>query len=219
MPKQRMQRSRKRASRGEQGGGPIAIPRAPRETVFRTKLTSYVRTTDISVPGAALGDYIVLSQFPTATAFTGVFDQYRILNATMEYIPLCVTSFILGVTVSTGATNAVYNHNVLSTCIDTDDGNAPAGEATVLSHESAMIHGPLVKSYQRSWVPAIALESYQTGGFGGYSSRTNQWCDSASPNVQHYGIKAVVTRGVTSPTGTVLMAQYAHSTVEFRKVF
>jgi hypothetical protein len=179
----------------------------------------YVRTTDISVPGATLGDYIVLSQFPTAAAFTGVFDQYRILNATMEYIPLCVTSFIAAGTVATVVPTNVYNHNVLSTCIDTDDANVPANEGIVLSHESAILHGPLVKTYKRSWVPAIAMSTYQTGGFGGYASRTNQWVDAASPNTQHYGIKACITRGTTAPTGTVTLAQYAHATVEFRKVF
>jgi hypothetical protein len=137
----------------------------------------------------------------------------------MEYIPLCVTSFILAGTIATVAPTSVYNHNVLTTCIDTDDANPPVGEQNVLAHESAVCHGPLVKTYKRSWVPALAMSVYQTGGFGGYASRTQQWVDAASPNVQHYGIKASVTRGSTAPSGTVTMAQYAHVLVEFRKVF
>lgn len=216
----RQNRRKKQRSRPSgQGGGPVAIPRAPRETTFRTELHSYVRTTDISVPGATLGDYIVLSQFPTAAAFTGIFDQYRILSAVMEYIPMCVTSFIASGTVATLVPTSVYNHNILTTCIDTDDANVPANEGVVLSHESAMVHGPLVKPFKRAFVPAVASSLYQTGGFGGYASRTNQWCDSASPNVQHYGIKASVTRGTTVPAGLVTLAQYVHVTAEFRKVF
>lgn len=204
---------------GEQGGGPISLVRNPKEMVFTTEMHAFLRTTDMSTPGVFAGDYIAMSSFPKATAFLNVFDQYRIMDATVEFIPQCVTSFIAAGTVATVAPTNVYNHNILTTCIDTDDVNAPANENTILTHESAVVHGPFIRPYKRSFVPAVAHEVYQTGGFGGYANRTHQWCDAASNAIQHYGIKHGLIRGTTAPTGTVTYSIYLHITVQGRKVY
>lgn len=180
---------------------------------------SYATTTDISAPPYTSGMYFVLSTLNGSNALLAVFDQYMIKNVTVTFMPLCVTSFIAAGTVLTVAPTSVYNTSVLTTCIDTDDANAPINEAAILDHESAMMHGPFVKPFSRSFVPALALETYQTGGFGGYGSRAHQWCDSGSPNVQHYGLKWTLYHGTTVPVGTVTMAIYVSATVAYRKRF
>jgi hypothetical protein len=203
----------------EQAGGPIPLVRAPKEMVFTTEFHAFLRRTDASTPSFGAGDYVNVGYFPKAAAFFTAFDQYRIMDTTFEFIPQNVTSFIAAGTVATVAPTNVYNHNMLVTAVDTDDVNTPANENAVLTHESAVIHGPFTRPYKRSFVPALAVEVYQTGGFGGYANRTRQWCDSASPNIQHYGMKHWVDHGTTAPTGTVYYTIYIHCTVQWRKVF
>jgi hypothetical protein len=220
MPKNKQTKRPKGRSRAaEQSGGPIALVRSPKEMVFTTELHAFLRRTDITAPGTAAADFINVGYFPKAAALLAAFDQYRIMDATFEFIPQCVTSFIAAGTVATVAPTSVYNHNVLVTAIDTDDANTPASENAVLTHESAIVHGPYTKTYKRSFVPALAMEIYQTGGFGGYGNRTRQWCDSASPNIQHYGIKSWRDHGTSAPSGTVYETVYIHCTVQWRKVF
>jgi len=190
-----------------------------KEHTFSVVVTNFVETIDMSVPGATRGYYIVASQFPDVVNFLTVFDQYRILECTVNMLPLMVTSFIAAAAAATLVPTSVYNHNVLSTCIDTDDGNAPANEAVVLNHESAILHGPFITKMARTWKPQVSKDVYQTGGFGGFSSDYSPWIDSASPNVQHYGFKAVMTRGSTAPTGTVTCAVYQSALIQFKKVF
>jgi hypothetical protein len=212
-------KGRKRTSKSEQTGGPLPLVRLPRkEMVYTTELHSFSGVTDISVPNLNVASYTTISAFNGSTPLLGVFDQYRILNVTFEWIPLCVTSFIAAGTIATVVPTNVYNHNVLSSCVDTDDATATS-EADVLAHESCVLHGPFIRPFKRSYVPAIAVEVYQTGGFGGYANRTNQWLDSGSSNVQHYGIKFNLNHGTIAPTGTVTMATYQHATVEWRKRF
>jgi hypothetical protein len=211
--------NRNKSRNDEQSGGPHPLVRAPREMVFTTEFHAFLRRTDIGTPGVAAADYINIGYFPKATAFLAAFDQYRIMDATFEFIPQNVTSFIAAGTVATVAPTNVYNHNILVTAIDTDDANVPATENAVLTHESAVVHGPFTKPYKRSFVPALAVEVYQTGGFGGYANRTRQWCDSASSNIQHYGLKSWIDHGTTAPTSTVYATIYIHCTVQWRKVF
>jgi hypothetical protein len=185
---------------------------------YTTELHFYAGTIDASVPNINAAQYYTIGAFNGSTALLSVFDQYRIVNVTVEFIPQNVTSFIAAGTVATVVPTNVYNHNILATCIDTDDAVTPT-EAVVLDHETCVIHGPFVRPYKRSFVPAIAMEVYQTGGFGGYSNRTMQWIDSASPAVQHYGLKYNLNHGTTAPTNTVQYSIYQHLTVELRKRF
>jgi hypothetical protein len=201
------------------GGGPLPlISRLPREHTYTTSLHVVSTTTDISTSNVNVGMYFTVGQFNGATALTNVFDQYMIRNVTVTWMPQCVTSFITSGTVATVAPTGVYNHNILITCVDTDDANTPT-ENGILDHESMMVHGPFVKPFSRSCQPAVAAELYQTGGFGGYGNRTNQWIDSASTAVQHYGIKYNLNHGSNAPTGTVLMVVYVQATISFRKRF
>lgn len=209
-----------RSRKNEQGGGPIPLVRAPRsEHVYRTAQHAYSAVVDISAPNSGTAVYTTVAQLNGANALLAVFDQYRIENVTVSFHPLTQTGFITAGTVATVVPTGYYNCNVLTTCVDTDDAVVPGSEAIVIDHESCIVHGPLVRSFQRSYVPAVAIETYQTGGFGGYGNRTMQWLDSASSAVQHYGLKYWYAHGTTAPSGTVTMAVYVHATVSYRKRF
>jgi hypothetical protein len=213
------QRKTQKRSRQQQQQGPITLRRNPREQMFRTRLHAITGVVDLSTVPSLGALNFTLAGFSGYTTYTSLFDQYRIMEVTVEFIPMCVTSFILSGTVATVVPTAVYNHNLLTTCIDTDDANTPGSENVILQHESAIVHGPFVTKYSRSLVPGVAREVYQTGGFGGYESATRPWLDSGSPAVQHYGLKYSIAHGSNAPANCVTYINAIHATIEFRKVF
>jgi hypothetical protein len=200
--------------------GPLGNPRAaPRERNFATEMHGFIGTIDISSSsGVFAAQQFSLANFANYATIAGVFDQYRIREITIEFIPQMVTSFINAGTVATVVPTSVYNHNVLATCVDTDDSTAPANEAVVLGHESGVLHGPLIRTYKRTFKPAVSLSVYQ-GAFTGYANMQDQWIDSVSTGVQHYGIKYAISHGTNTATGNVLMCVYAHALVDYRKKF
>lgn len=197
----------------------VAVPRKPREMGFRTQMSAYLTAVDITAT-ANQAVFITLSQFPSAAAFTAVFDQYRITKASVLLSPsLANSNPILAASTVTLVPSSIFNPPVLCTCVDQDDANAPANEAAVLAHESAIVHGAFTTDVWRTFQPRVAVEAYQTGGFGGFTSQGNVWCDSGSPAVQHYGLKWSANHGVNGVTGTNFAYVYLVVDVEFRKVF
>jgi hypothetical protein len=191
-----------------------------RESAIRLQLNAYVQSVDISAAAAITGALITeISQFPLATNILSVFDQYRIVRVTYTFVPTCVTSFIAAGSATTLVPTAVYNPGVLCTCVDQNDGVNPSNENVILSHESAIVHGPLVKQFSRTYTPMTATSVYQTGGFGGYAASVGQWIDTGSTNVQYYSTKYAVSHGSPGPTGTALMLIYCSIIAEFRKTY
>jgi hypothetical protein len=194
--------------------------RENRESTIRLQMNNFTQSFDISAATGITGAMVTtISQFPLATNILSVFDQYRIMRVTYTFVPTCVTSFIAAGSPTTLVPTAVYNPGVLCTCVDQNDGNAPANENVVLSHESAIVHGPFVKQFSRTYTPMTATEVYQTGGFGGYAASLGQWVDTGSTNVQYYSTKFAVSHGAPGPTGTALMLIYCSIIAEFRKTY
>lgn len=195
------------------------VQRSPfmsKEMTFQVVHTAYNIVVDISTPPTLLSYYLVISAFPAAANFLNSFDQYKIIEGSITFIPQVVTSFIESGTVATLVPTAIYNLGVISTAIDIDDAATPGTESVILNHESAILHGPFNKQVTRTWKPKVAAEVYQTGGFGGYMS-TSGWIDSASNNVQHYGLKACVAHGTTTAAALVNMVVYTQIKVLYRK--
>jgi hypothetical protein len=191
-----------------------------RESSIRLKLNAYILSVDISAATLITGGLITeISQFPLATNILSTFDQYRILRVTYTFVPTCVTSFIAAGSPTTLVPTAVYNPGILCTCVDQNDGNNPTNENVILSHENAIIHGPFVKQFSRTYTPMTATSVYQTGGFGGYAASTGQWIDTGSTNVQYYSTKFAVSHGQPGPTGTAFMQVYCSIIAEFRKTY
>jgi len=214
------QKRRKTTTRTGAAGLQIERPlRTRREQVFTTLLQQDVGTQDISAPPILAGYKFSVSQFPTASAFLAIFDQYRIRKISVTFMPQIVNNFILSGTVATVVPTKMYNLNTIVTAIDNDDAGTPATEASVLAHETAIMHGPFNKSVTRTFAPMIAASVYQTGGFGGYSSESGQWVDAASNAVEYYGLKWAIANGSTTSATLVNMVVHVQAEVEFRKVF
>lgn len=137
-----------------------------------------------------------LSDLPNYTQFTNLYDQYRILAVKVEFVARTPPVQYYGVSAISSSAPVLY------TAIDLDDVTTPTS-TTLLAHESCKFHGAFTpmstNKYVRWLKPATAVEMYQTGGFGGYGARQNQWIDTTSSSVQHYGIKWWIATAATTP--------------------
>ncbi len=134
------------------------------------------------------------TQFPTyyfslsnANVGSGFFDQYRI-----PAVRFCIRAQQNAIGLTTNANTTVTS---LYCVIDYDDDTALASIAAAQSYSSCLVLPP-GQSCSRTFRPHLALAAYQ-GAFTGYVNESNQWIDSASNDVRHYGVKLVVP-GVTA---------------------
>lgn len=123
---------------------------------------------------------------PSHTEFTNLFDKYKLLSFTVEFIPKYDSNNIGG----------QYNLPVIYYKYDSDDSTAPATISELM--ECAKV---------RRWVlnrplklhckyPCVAASLYN-GLTTAYGVKRSPWIDLAYPAVPHYGIKFV---GIGSPS-------------------
>lgn len=168
------------------------VPRLPfkknRVYTFTIKSIPGIQLADIAT-GTGFALFGTLGSLNNSTAYTTIFDSYRILQLTTSFIPVA-TAFGSGTTVS---------HGALLTAIDYDDANAPSTSADLVNYDSCQIDrvGNFV---ERTYNPKVAAAVY-SGAFTSFA-QSSLWIDCASPNVQHYGLKYFIepSTGSTSPT-------------------
>jgi len=139
-----------------------------------TQLTSST-TVDQSIAYA-----VALSSFNDAGSYAAVFDQYRIVQLTIEFIPR--------------GTNV--NASPLYSVIDYDDNTSLASLNALNSYDSVMVT-QAGQIHTRTLNPRIAVSAYSTT-FNSFANLTaNTWIDAASPNVTYYGLKVYLPTGAT----------------------
>lgn len=155
-----------------------------------------------SVPaGTGIGYVFALSQITNYTDFTLTFDQYRFAAIEIRFMPY-------------------WNHQLpsantqgrLFTCIDYDDANTPASANAIRDYPSCVVTQPW-ESVTRTFVPHTAEAAY-SGTFTSFSNKENSWIDSASPGVQHFGLKAWCDGSTVAP-GTTYSVEIRYF-IEFR---
>jgi hypothetical protein len=130
-----------------------------------------------SLAGDAMGALSMsVSSLPNSSEFTNLFDQYRIVRLEYTFWPFQTQS-----TISTTATP------VIASVVDYDDAVTPGGFGALQQYENCMVHSPY-KPFTVSFKPHVALAAY-SGGFTSYANQKDQWIDSSSNAVQHYGCK------------------------------
>jgi len=167
-----------------QGG--TTVPRVPDIVPItfssRGKVHTFVRTTvpqSIAVSSMTTTTgavFFSLAQVPNSAEFTGLFDQYLIRQVTVNFKP-----HVSGLTSASG----VYLP-ALYTVIDYDD-TTLIPIAGMLQYETLVETQPGF-SFSRTLTPRWASAAYDGTVFTSYGNTTG-WIDSASPNVQHYGLK------------------------------
>jgi len=122
--------------------------------------------------------YFVASSFSNFANLSSAFDQYRIAAIEVTILPqISVPSSTL--------TGHIFS------VIDYDDANPILSPSDALSY-SNVITSDYASTLVRSFKPHIAISAYN-GAFSGFANQTDQWLDSATVDVQHYGVKIVAT--------------------------
>lgn len=122
-----------------------------------------------------------LSDLPSYTEFTALFDQYRIVGVDMHFIPHQNTCPVT-------SANATTTNILIAP--DYDDATA-VNLAALLQKAGLKIYN-FNKEFHFFLKPMIAAAAY-SGTFTSYLSMEPQWIDVASPSVVHYGVKTVMT--------------------------
>jgi len=165
-------------------------------TVQLTYYTGNVLTTSGSIP-QNVGQFFVLSQFARYSQYLTVFDQYCFDEIEVWIEP----NISQGVPVTAA---------ILATAIDLDDANAPSTLDEVAAKQQSLVGEGLQGRYHR-WVPHVSLAAF-SGAFTSYTSSEAMWLDSASPSVQHYGLKLAST----ASGNPITYSLSARATVSFR---
>jgi hypothetical protein len=137
-----------------------------------------ILSTSTTVPTFAAYAFQI-SSASNYSQYLGLFDQYRIDEIEVWLDPQQSQSVLQ------------VNQGLLASTVDLDDANTPSAFATVEDHQSSLVTNGLNSHYHR-WVPHTAVATY-SGAFTSFSNMQNNWIDSASPNVQHFGLKIAAT--------------------------
>lgn len=140
--------------------------------------------------------YYTLSNFPDYAKYTALFDQYR-----FDHIEVWLES---------RAAQGATAYDTVASCVDLDDANVPTSFEQVTAKQGSLMGTGGAGRYH-AWQPHMAVALF-SGAFTSYGNEAASWIDSASPNVQHYGLKSAA-----SPTGiAIYYVQVVRATVTFR---
>jgi hypothetical protein len=179
-----------------------AVPDVPRLRIKRDKVYTFAQTiakTAFTTSLSLESDQslvFALSDLANAADFDSIFDCYRIIQITVQWIPLTPNSVA----------------GVFYTAIDYDDGNTPSISA--LQQYDTMQVVPLNQFHERTFKPRMAVGAY-SGSFTSYAQLHDQWIDCASPSVQHYGLKAA---SPIAATATSTMTPVCTYIIQFKNV-
>jgi hypothetical protein len=144
------------------------------------QITAQLRTSGLFLTTSAVAATTFASQSFTINnldgfaEYLGLFDQYRFDQIEVWIEP-------------TGAPQGTTAFNSVVSCVDLDDASVPTTYASVAAHQCSVETNGAAGHYHR-WKPHVAMAAY-AGTFVGFGNSENQWIDSASNTVQHYGIK------------------------------
>jgi len=178
------------------------IADVPRMRFNRDKVYTFERTRSLlSTQNSTVVDFTAaldfkLSNYPGDADISAMFDQYRILQAHVVFLPLANT-----------------NGTPLFSVIDYDDVSAsPLSE--LLQYSTLMVTQP-GNAQERVLVPRAAIAVYSGSAFTNYAQSTpGTWIDTDSSTTPHFGLKYAIP---TLPaTGTVTFQIISKITIQVR---
>ncbi len=166
------------------------VPDVPRLKLKREKVYTFSRKFRVgsvsatSVTGASGGYSFSLSNLSNSTDFSNLFDQYRISQITVSFIP-----------------NYIQANVPLYTAFDYDDASTPPNLLVMFEKESCRI-SEANQIVERTFNPRVLREVYVSTVSTGYETAISPWIDSQNDTVQHYGFKYYIaplpTSGLTN---------------------
>jgi len=144
-----------------------------------------------------IGAYFQISNVADISAFSAVFDQYRI-----GLIEVLIEPVVTEVT-APGSDVGEY-----ISAVDIDDANAPTAYADMGSYSTAVQTRGTQSHYHR-FVPTVAVAVY-SGAFTSFAATTSMWLDCGSPAIQHYGLKVATAASGVFQTYTYQVKMHCH---------
>lgn len=159
---------------------------------------------------AAGGTYLAAYNFQLSQVggnlgpFTALYDQYRISKIVYQLVPKWNSSDL-------DTTHQGGNLPMIATCIDYDDGNAPANFGDIIQRQNAKLHRGS-KIITRTFKPCANF--VVDASTGALSSKQSPWLDATNTSVPHYGLKLGIT-SVQAPQDYDVIVKYY---LQFRQV-
>jgi len=172
-------------------------------TVYNVELTT-MQIIASNTTGPTFGAIAFqLSNFPQSTYYATVFDQYRIREVNVKFVP----------TATSVLTPVMGSGSYLLTVLDYDDASTPTNMNSLVAYSSLKITPPGVID-ERTLRPRIAMAAY--GSSGTFTSSANidplVWVDAGSATVQYYGLKY----GLSSSPAVESITVFTTCWVQFR---
>jgi hypothetical protein len=165
-------------------GNPLPSVPDPRQMIIRSsKVYTMVRsvsrgsiTVSSTLPTfGALA--FALSDLPSASDFTSLFDQWKIQQVTVKFMPASLPS-----------NSNAFHLPPLYTVVDYDDNVLPTSIATLQQYSSLQVIPSATVTHCRTLTPRLATSVFGNGVLTNYAN-ARLWCDSAYPSVAWYGLK------------------------------
>lgn len=177
----------------------VGLPKAnnfvPDNQVFRltqsVEILNWV-SSSATVPVFAQANFNV-GQLDQITSLAAIFDQYRIDQVEIWWIPH---------TTSNPTQAAANGPGLAHSVIDYDDSNALTTIGQALDYTNCVAASGVAGHYRR-FKPHVAVAAYQ-GTFAGYSNVTSPWLDLASTTIQHYGFKIALSPSTVTTSWDLL---------------
>ena len=149
-----------------------------------------------------------LVDLPGVSSYSGMFDQYRIVEMELFVYPSRRAGVCIGVPIAN-----VLPPSVLIAA-DYDDQNTPALFTDLLQYQNSIMADPYCPVHYK--VTPRAHIASATGGT--FPSTPGTWIDIASQSESHYGIKIGVTGGAYSQTDLWSAQVTVRVTIDFKQV-
>jgi hypothetical protein len=138
--------------------------------------------------------FFTLGDMPQYSAFTALFDQYRINSVTVTFTPTLTGNTDL----QSSSSQPYLSDWTLWYTVDLDDASVISPLTALMEYEGVRCLPFTGKPHVIKFVPHTALAAY-AGAFTSYANVPDPWLDCASSNVQHFGLNW----GMACPLSTV----------------
>jgi hypothetical protein len=152
-----------------------------------------------TAPTDTFGAYAIrLSDLPSYTELTQSYDDYRIIQVELSFIPTSDNNYAAP----------------LITAIDYDTSSSPVSVNDLLQYRTAM-KSEVGSACVRQFIPKVADALY-SGAFTSYGLIPMKWISCDSPGVFHYGLRWAIP-GITGQASNLVYYQvFAKVFLQFR---
>jgi len=186
----------------------IRVPR-PTDVYVTRQVTGPTMITAAPTSAVNSTTYFQLSNLDNYTTFQNMFDQYRI-----DAIRMTITSQNNAVGMVVNSTTTLVP---LYCVLDYDNTSNLGSAAAARQYANCVVLEP-GKSCVRTFQPRVATAAY-SGAFTSFANQAPPWIDSASPSVQHYGVKIFVPGVAAAQTSLQSWDVTYEYYVSFKSIF